>query len=220
GGVEGATLQEDVGRLGDRRRLGQDLGEREVEVRVAVPVELGRDGVCAEPGGRAAGVADRAQRRELGLAVEAVARLPLERRRAVTTHPAAVALDRRAQAVLAGGPGRPNRREDAAAPRMELLVPGARGTEGELLDTVAAERRMRVAVDEAGDRAPSPPVDLDHVAVERRQVAHAADRADRVAVAEDERILDDVDLAERRSAQGRAATRRCRDLREVADEEL
>ena len=32
-----------------------------------------------------------------------------------------MALDRRAQAVLAGGPGRPNRREDAAAPSMELL---------------------------------------------------------------------------------------------------
>ena len=46
--VERAALEEDVRRLRDPRRLGQDLGEREVEVGVGV-VELGRDGVGAEP---------------------------------------------------------------------------------------------------------------------------------------------------------------------------
>ena len=48
-GVEGAALEEDVRRLGDARRLGEHLGEREVEVGVRV-VELGRHGVGAEPG--------------------------------------------------------------------------------------------------------------------------------------------------------------------------
>ena len=52
-GVEGAALQEDVGRLGERRRFGQHLGEREVEIRVGV-VELRRDGVRAQPGRDAA----------------------------------------------------------------------------------------------------------------------------------------------------------------------
>ena len=58
--VERAPLEEDVGRLGDLRRLGQHLREREVEVGVRV-VELGRDGVRAEPGRHAARVRDRAR---------------------------------------------------------------------------------------------------------------------------------------------------------------
>ena len=81
--VERAALEEDVGGLGDLRRLGQHLGEREVEVRVGVAVELRRHRVRAEPRRHAAGVADRAERRELGVAVEPVAGLRLERRRAV-----------------------------------------------------------------------------------------------------------------------------------------
>ena len=88
--VERAALEEDVGGLGERRRLGQHLGEQEVEVGVAV-VELGRHGVRAEPGRDAAGGADGAKLRELRVAVEAVARLALERRRAVGAHPRPVA---------------------------------------------------------------------------------------------------------------------------------
>ena len=59
-GGEGAALQEDVGRLGEGRRFGQDLGEREVEIRLGV-VELRRDGMRAQPGRNAALGRDRPQ---------------------------------------------------------------------------------------------------------------------------------------------------------------
>ena len=58
--VEGAAFEEDVGGLGQLRSRGQDLPEREVEIRICV-LELGRDGVCAEPGRHAAGSGDRTQ---------------------------------------------------------------------------------------------------------------------------------------------------------------
>ena len=95
GRVERAALEEDVGGLGERRRLGKHLGEGEVEVRVGVAVELRRHRVRPEPRRDAAGGPDRAQRRELGVAVEPVAGLRLERRRAVPEHPPAVAFDDR-----------------------------------------------------------------------------------------------------------------------------
>ena len=41
GGIEGPALEEDVGRFGDRRGLGQHLGEREVEVGVGVESNSG-----------------------------------------------------------------------------------------------------------------------------------------------------------------------------------
>ena len=88
--VERAALEEDVGGLRELRRLGQDLREQEVDVRIAV-VELGRHRVRAEPRRDAARGADRAQLRELRVVVEAVARLALERRRAVGAHPRPVA---------------------------------------------------------------------------------------------------------------------------------
>ena len=217
-GVERAALEEDVRRLGEPCRLGQHLGEREVEVRVAVG-ELGRHRVSAEPGRDPTRGPDRAQGGELGVAVEAVARLRLERRRAVAEHPAAMALDRLPQAVLPGGPRRPDGREDAAAACVELLVAGARGAERELLDAVAAEGRVRVTVDEAGDRAAAGPVELDDLAVERGQVAHPPDGLDRVAAAEDVRVLEHVNRAERGAAQRCTGARRGRELRKVAEEQ-
>ena len=57
-GVERAALDEHVRGLGERGCVRQHLGEREVEVRVRV-VELGRDGVRAEPRRDAVRVADR-----------------------------------------------------------------------------------------------------------------------------------------------------------------
>ena len=207
GRVEGAALEEHVGRLGELGRLGQHLGEREVEVRVGV-AELRRHRVRAEPRRDAARVADRAERRELRVAVEPVARLRLERRRALAEHPPAVPLDRCAQAVLAGRPRRADGREDAAAGGVQLLVARAAGAERELVHAVAAERGVRVAVDEARDRAQAAAVELDDVAVERRQVAHPPDRLDRVAGAEDERVLEHLDLAERRAAERRIGSAR------------
>ena len=152
GRVEGAALQEDVGGLGELGRVGEHLREQEVEIRVRVR-ELRRRRVGAEEGRDAAGSPDRAQRGELRLAVEAVARLPLERRRPGAEHPAAVALDGLAQPLLPRLARRAHGREDPAAGRVQLLVARAAGAKRELLDAVAAERRMRVAVDEAGDRA-------------------------------------------------------------------
>ena len=78
---------------------------------------------------------------------------------------------------------------------------------------------MRVAVDEARDRAEPAAVQLDDVAVERAEIAHRPDRFDRLAVAEDVAVLDEVDLAERLPAQRRFAPRRADDLTQVADEQ-
>ena len=130
-----------------------------------------------------------------------------------------MARDDRRQAVLARGARRAHRREDAAALRVELLVARARRAERELLDTVAAERRVRVAVDEPGNRAQTASVELAYVAVERRQVAHATNSLDRVAGAEYVRVLEHVDVAERGSAQRCLAPRGRRELREIADEQ-
>ena len=85
---------------------------------------------------------------------------------------------------------------------MQLLVARAAGAQRELVDAVAAERRVRVAVDEPRDRAEPAAVDLVDVAVERRQVAHPPHRLDRVAVAEDVRVLEHLDLAERGPRSG------------------
>ena len=77
-----------------------------------------------------------------------------------------------------------------------------------------------MAVDEPRDRAEPAAVDLLDVAVEPSgELAHAARRPRSSALAEDERVLDDVDLAERRAAQGRLVPRRRHELREVADEQ-
>ncbi len=124
-----------------------------------------------------------------------------------------------AQAVLPGGTRGAHGREDPAAASVQLLVARPCSAERELLDSVAAERRMRVTVDEAGDRAAAGRVELVHLAVERRQVAHPSHRLDRLAPAEDVGVLDHLDLAERSAAQRRRATRGRRELREVADEQ-
>ena len=83
---------------------------------------------------------------------------------------------------------------------MQLLVARATRTERELVDAVAAESRVRMAVDETGDRAPPAAVELDDIALEPREVAHPPHRFDRVAGAEHVRVLEDLDRAEPRSA--------------------
>ena len=91
---------------------------------------------------------------------------------------------------------------------MQLLVARAGGAQRELVDPVAAPRRVGVAVDEPGDRAEPATVELLELAVERGQVAHAPDRRDRVAVAEDERVVDHVDRARASRAASGAPFRR------------
>ncbi len=134
-------------------------------------------------------------------------------------HPAGVARDPRAQLVRAERSGRAHRREDAATRRVQLFVACTPGPKGELVDPVAAERRVGMAVDEARDRAEPTPVELLELTVEPRQVAHAPDRLDPVSRTEDERIVDDVDGAERGASAGRGALGGRCELRQVAHQE-
>jgi len=85
--------------------------------------------------------------------------------------------------------------------------------------TVAGERRVRVAVDEPGDCSKATTVDLRHVAVELRQVAHPADVLDAPLVNDDVGVLDNLDPAEHLAAERRGTAGRRRELREVTNEQ-
>jgi hypothetical protein len=113
----------------------------------------------------------------------------------------------------------PDGREDSAARGVELLVRGAGRALGELLDPVTREARVRVAIDESGDRAQPTAVQLDDVAAERAEILHAADTGNATLLAEDVRIFDDLDLPERLAAQGRLPPGGCCELRQVAHEQ-
>ena len=158
--VERAALEEHVGGLRELGSLREHIAQREVEIRVGV-VELGRDGVGAQPRRDAARRADCTQRRELRLDVEAVAGLRLEGGRAGTQHPVAVSGARFHQLVRRRRTRGSDRGHDPAAFRVELLVRCAACPQGELVDAVAGEARVRVAVDEPRDRAEPAPVELD-----------------------------------------------------------
>jgi hypothetical protein len=75
---------------------------------------------------------------------------------------------------------------------MKLLVARAACAQRKLLHAVAREARMRVAVDEARDRAATPAVELLDVTVQARELAHAADCRDPTVFAQHERVLDHV----------------------------
>ena len=124
-----------------------------------------------------------------------------------------------AQPFLARRTGRANRRQDAAARRVQLLVARAACAKGELLDAIAREARMGVAVHEAWDGAGATAVHLDDLTLESRQVAHGADGLDAAVRAEHEAVLDDVHAAERASTKRRDAAGRGRDLGEIVNEQ-
>ena len=122
-GVECSALEEDVRRNRKPCRLGEDLGDQEVDVGVGARFgELGRHRVCAEPRRDAASGADGAELGELGVAIEPVPGLRLERRRPRLEHPADMALERARELVGGRRTGRSDRREDPAAARVQLLV--------------------------------------------------------------------------------------------------
>ena len=131
-----------------------------------------------------------------------------------------VPLDGRAQAVLARRARRANGREDAAACRVQLLVARAARAQRELVDAVAAERRVRVAVDEARDRAAPASVELDDVAVERR-AGRASARPPRSCRRRRGRTRPRSRSTAPRLGprSGAAPARRRRELREVADQQ-
>ena len=87
------------------------------------------------------------------------------------------------------------------------------------MSPVAREARMRVAVDEARERAEPAPVELLDVAVQGAELAHPPHLGDAAVLAQDVAALDDVDAAEIDSPQRRARARRGHDLLEVADEQ-
>ncbi len=199
------------------RRIGKDVGDEPVEIRVGV-VELRRHGMRTEEGRHATCRGDRLERRKLRCAIEPVAGLRLERRRPVRPHLVAVSLDGGPEGVRPRVARRAHGRADAATRRMELLIGRAACAQRELLDAVAREARVRVAVDEARNRASPSAVDLVDLAVQRSEVAHRPDRDDAPVVSEHEGVLDHRHLAERGAAQrSTAPCRRC-ELREIADE--
>jgi hypothetical protein len=216
--VERPALDEDVSGEGDSSRIGQDVRDQPVDVGVRVGV-LRRHRVGAEPRGHAACAAHRLELCELRVVIEAVTTLALERRRAVGDHRLPVSLDDLVEGVRAGRAGRPGRGQDPASRGQKLLVRRSRGAEGELVRTVAGERRVRVAVDEPGDGTEPVPVDLVHVAIDRREAGHRTDCLDEPVAYEDERVLDHLDLAEGRAAEHGAWNGRGCELREIADEE-
>src|SRR5918994_384993 len=178
--VEGAALDEHIGGLRARRGVREHVRQQEVEALVGV-LELRWHRVRPEEGRDAAGCADRPQRRQLCLAVEPVAGLALEGRRAGAEHPAAMALDGAAQTVLTCLTRRANRGEDAAARSVELLVPGTGRAQGELLDPVSDERRMGVAVDESRDRAEPAAVFRSAFRIGQSAIASEPSRIDSVS---------------------------------------
>ena len=115
---------------------------------------------------------------------------------------------------------RADRREDPAARRVQLLVRRAGRAQRELLDPVAAERGMRVTVDEARHGAEPAAVELLDLVRQGRQVAHPADRLDAPGAAEQIRVVDHVDVGERTPTQRQDALHRGRELREPANQEV
>ena len=101
---------------------------------------------------------------------------------------------------------------------MQLLVARSRSPQRELLDAVAREACVRVAVDETGDGAQATAVELHDVSGKGLQILHPADRRDLPALAEHEGVFEHVHLAEPLPAQRRGTARWRDELREVADE--
>ena len=76
-----------------------------------------------------------------------------------------------------------------------------------------------MAVDEPRDRAEARAVEVLHLALEPAEIAHAARGRDPPALAEDERVLEHLDAAERVASERRAGPRRGRELPEIANQE-
>ena len=136
------------------------MSERDERLRpVRSRPELGRDGVGAEPGRHdvhrafAPQPVGDVEQPELGLEVQPVARLRLDRRDAVAEHLVEPAATVREQLALRGGAGRGDRRQDPAARRQDVEVRGAALAHDELVLAGPGEQQVRVRVDEArGDR--------------------------------------------------------------------
>jgi hypothetical protein len=101
---------------------------------------------------------------------------------------------------------------------VQLLVARAARPQRELLDAVAAERRMRVAVDEPREPAQPAPVELLDVAGDRSELGHAPERLHLAVAAEHVGVLEHRHVAQHRAPQRRRGGRRRRQLRKVANQ--
>jgi hypothetical protein len=135
---------------------------------------------------------------QLGVEIEAVAALHLERGGAAPSHPLHAREALGVQVVLAGLAGLPDAREDAAAAREDLLVVGARDAQLELVAAVAAPHHVRVRIDERGHQRLSVAIDRGQLRVLGRHGARGAHPCDASVVADGEaRVLEDRKLGHR-----------------------
>ena len=87
------------------------------------------------------------------------------------------------------------------------------------MSAIAGEARVRVAVDEARERAEPAPVELLDVSAQGAELAHPPHLGDVAVFAQHVAALDDVDTPEIDPPQRRARACRRHDLLEVADEQ-
>ncbi len=101
---------------------------------------------------------------------------------------------------------------------MQLLVARARGSERELLDAVPGKAGVGMTVDETRYRREPTPVELFHLARERRELAHRADLGDAAVLTDHERVVDDIYVSEGRAPSRRFRASRGCELGQIADQ--
>jgi hypothetical protein len=156
-GREGDPLAEGVDRIGEAvaRDRRQHLLADEVDIGILVAARFRRERMRAEEGRddrdrpRAAETARRAQRAHLGVEVEPVAGLHLDRRAALGDEMIEARQRFAEERVLGCRPGRLDRGHDAAAGAGDLLVGRAFQAKLEFVRAVAAVNEVGVTVDEA-----------------------------------------------------------------------
>ena len=219
--VERSPLEEDVGGLRDPRlppaeppREGSPRRRPPIRTRAA---RCGRRATWALPRPHEPPAAARARCRGRGRSPTSP-RTSSCRERASMLDAAAVI---RGQLGLVGSARRPHRREDAAAGRVKLLVRRSACPERELVDPIATEARVCVAVDEARDGAEPATVDLPQIGGKiGGKIGHPPDASTRPSrhrtyAPSTTRTSRSASAAQRPSHAGRR-----RDLGEVANEQV
>ena len=153
---------------------------------------------------------------------EAVARLGLERRDAPLQNASVRRREAIAQRVVVGSARGDDAGPDASAAGGDLREGGAGQPLGVLVVALAAEQRVGVALDEAGEHRPAAGVDGDHVGITplRPHCVGTADRDDHTIADRDRAVGDEIELALRRPTTRRAAIADERDLGGVENVEV
>ena len=163
---EDAGLAEDVAET--RPSVGGDTGQLVLDDGAHVGLratrsapEFGRDRMRAEEGRHHVDrtldpqAMGRLQQADLGLQVQPVARLRLDRRHPVAQHLIEPAPAVSQQRVRRGRPGRRHRRQDPAACLQDLEVPGTTLAQEQFAFARPGEQQVRVRIDEAGGDRPA-----------------------------------------------------------------